>query len=353
MATRLRHLAASLIVLFQFQSAACLPQNLHGVRQVVVAAPSPWVTVDPSGAAHTITPIVTTANGATSTISPPPDALLTTGTYTMSPSGRASTSVGLAPVATATGTANPTGAFLACTMYQGLDEPFCSPKRGSLLYPGYTYYITWSPSYFASPNTTIQWQSIFSTGEGVASDSMPASTGFYAWSIRSDFLTTRNTTSLNLTMQLAYQDPETSSPNDWIPLTGPTVFITTPPAGMGASGGASPNVIAIAVPVVVGVVVLLLAGVCVWSYRKNGRVPIVGGGLKRRSTGYGERQSRSERVAAAAAAAATDKKSAVGVGGVELTDRDSWGTPQQAQQGKGQGGGNVFREELRRQEQEA
>jgi hypothetical protein len=147
MATRLRHLAASLIVLFQFQSAACLPQDPHGVRQVVVAAPSPWVTVDPSGAAHTITPIVTTTNGATSTISPPPDALLTTGTYTMSPGGKASTSVGLAPVATATSTANPAGAFLACTMYQGLDEPFCSPKRGSLLYPGYTYYskpATWS-----------------------------------------------------------------------------------------------------------------------------------------------------------------------------------------------------------------
>jgi hypothetical protein len=99
------------------------------------AAPSPWVTVDSNGHAVTITP---TTSGS-STISAPPAALTQTGTYTLTVAGRPTTTTGLAPVASPTGS-GPAGAFLACDNYQGPGSPFCQPQRGSTLYQGRSYY---------------------------------------------------------------------------------------------------------------------------------------------------------------------------------------------------------------------
>ncbi len=133
-------LAAANILLTGAVSA--LPAEVHFVEQREVAhgAPSPWVTVDKSGQATTITPTVTSINGAATTLSPPPDPLTKTGTYTLAPtSGPVTTSTGLSPVATAS-SGNGDGAFLACTQYQGVDAPFCQPKSGSQLNPGKSYY---------------------------------------------------------------------------------------------------------------------------------------------------------------------------------------------------------------------
>lgn len=356
-----QHLAAASLLLAG--AASALPAaEVHVVqlqqREVAHAAPSPWVTVDASGIATTITPTVTTINGAATTVSPPPDSLTKTGTYTLAPASAAvTTSTGLPPVATAS-SSNGDGAFLACTTYQGADAPFCQPKSGSQLKPGNTYYVTWSETYFSNTSTSLEIQATYhdGSGKGFTSPRMLASRGFYVWDIASDFLTNRDpaVSSLNVSLSLAYfQD---LYGNDVEEVPGPTVVVTsTPFEDSGGKGDDKPNVAAIAVPIVVIIVFLALAGLCVWSWRRNGTVPVLGA-LKRRSTGggegYGIRQSRAQRVGNGAGVSVVgvgaDKKAAVVP--VELTDRDSWSPTGTSPSGPG--GRNVFREELQRQERE-
>lgn len=95
-----------------------------------------WVTVDASGDAQTITPAVS----GTKTISGAPEYVTQTSVYTMTTAeGVVRTSTGMAPVATATAISG-AGAFFQCGNFQGLDAPFCQPRRGSVLRPGDTYY---------------------------------------------------------------------------------------------------------------------------------------------------------------------------------------------------------------------
>ncbi|KAJ9149187.1 hypothetical protein NKR19_g5743 [Coniochaeta hoffmannii] len=359
-----------LLALLLAGSASALPAEAHMAEQREVAhgAPSPWVTVDSSGQATTITPTVTSVNGAPTTISPPPAALTETGTYTLSPTSAAvTTSTGLPPVATAS-SSNGDGMFLACNAYQGADAPFCQPKSGSKLNPGKTYYVTWSDTYFANSSTTIEIQGTYHDGSdthsGFTSPRMPASKEFFVWAIPDDFLSSRNPplTSLNVSLAIAYFLDLYG--NDVEDVSGPTVIVTSSEDSQADSGntGHKTNVAAIAVPVIVVVVLVVLAGLCFFSWRRHGTVPVLGALTKRRSTGigggggqgYGVRQSRAERVGAgggatggfaAAAAAGGDRKGAVG-GGVELVDRDSWSPDRTT----AQPGRNVFREEMERQE---
>ncbi len=113
-------------------AAAAVPRQLGSL-------PGPWITVDANGGAATVTPIVTTINSAPTTFSNPPSYLTQTSVYILSDGGHTTTSTGLAPVASATGTSQ-AGAFFACSNYQGVDSPFCLPRRGSQLFPGVTYY---------------------------------------------------------------------------------------------------------------------------------------------------------------------------------------------------------------------
>lgn len=123
------------------QPASALPNEPAMARRQdkVDPAPSVWVSVGSDGAAHTITPVVTVASGKTTTISAPPSSLTKTATYTLSPSGHASTLTGAPPVATAKDETGE-GQFLACQVYQGDGAPFCQPREGSLLNPGDSYY---------------------------------------------------------------------------------------------------------------------------------------------------------------------------------------------------------------------
>lgn len=220
--------------------------------------------------------------------------------------------------------------------------------------------MTWSDTYFSNTSTSIQIQGTYhdGSGEGFTSPRMLASKGFYIWNIDSAFLTSRDTplSSVNVSLTLAYFKDLYG--NDVEDVPGPTVIVTSTPFEdpKDSTGDSKPNVVAIAVPIVVIVVFLALAGLCVWSWRRHGTVPVLGA-LKRRSTGggkqgYGIRQSRSERVGAGPGVApgASDKKAGVGV---ELTDRDSWSPSTSPSGAGGQGTGrNVFREELQRQERE-
>lgn len=141
-AQSLWQLAKAAALLSLFQLADGLPQEAAraAAREVQQAAPSPWVAVNAAGGASTFTPIVTSTNGVTTTLSQAPSYLLATGTYTLSPSGTPFTTTGLAPVATATGAVGEAGNFLACNVYQSRFTPFCQPEDGTVLYPGWTYY---------------------------------------------------------------------------------------------------------------------------------------------------------------------------------------------------------------------
>ncbi|KAK3350336.1 hypothetical protein B0T25DRAFT_459110 [Lasiosphaeria hispida] len=339
----LRQLAVA--VLLQCRPGLALPQG----TEVIQLPPSPWVTVDTAGGAFTYTPRIFTNNGALTTQFPVPDSLTASATYTISPGGRPSTYTGLAPVATATG-ASDAGSFLACQIYQGADAPFCQPRRGALLSPGQTYYVTWSLTHFADPSTLVEVQGTYENGEGFSSGMrVMASTGFYAWEIPADFLSSRKRSSLNVTLYLAQDDASTPAQNDITPIKGPTVFITD---GTSFRSHHVPNPVVIAVPVVLAVAVLLLGGFCFWSWRRHGTVPVVGAlgkKMQRRSSGYGVRKSHAERTGAAPGVGAGGLGGAGGVNsdkpnvGIQLTDRDSWSPT-----GTGNSR-NVFREELQRQ----
>jgi hypothetical protein len=155
--SRFGQLLAGLLLLAA-SPASALPAEAHpppAQREVAQPAPSPWVTVDASGKAATITPTVTTSNGVASTISPAPDALLKTGTYTLSPtSGAVKTTTGLSPVATASSPKGD-GVFFACQVYVSVDRPFCQPQSGSRLNPGKTYYSEFPRSTFSTTLTCV------------------------------------------------------------------------------------------------------------------------------------------------------------------------------------------------------
>lgn len=156
--TGLRHYAVLFVGFCPIVISHPGPQVPSGGSRNGNAAPAPvvpWVTVDPLGIARTITPTVFTTDGARTTANQPPDSLISTATYTLFPGGTdhpdlASTYTGLAPVASAAGTTNDAGTFLACNLGQVSDKPFCQPKRGSVLYPGRTYYGMSSSLLFSS-----------------------------------------------------------------------------------------------------------------------------------------------------------------------------------------------------------
>lgn len=392
--SRPRHvLAAASLLLAGWGSALPSEANMVAQREVVHDAPSPWVTVDASGQARTITPTVTSVNGAATTISPPPDALTQTVTYTLSPTSAAAaaTSTGPPPVATASSSSG-AGAFLACNVYQGVDAPFCQPQSGSQLNPGKTYYgglspvlihnlqtpplspknktptytpqyhtVTWSDTYFSNASTAVEVQGTYhdGSGAGFTSPRVAAGTGFYAWTIDGTLLDSprdggdRPASSLRVSLALAsFQDLYGGA---LAAVPGPTVLVVASTAAQEAGSGAAarPNAAAIAVPVVALVVVLPLAALAVrsWRRRRGDAGPVLGAPGGRH--GYGVRQNRARRAAAGGEIVVgrgpVDDKKAGGVAGaVELTDRDSW-SPATSPAGDGR---NVFREEVERQERE-
>jgi hypothetical protein len=189
---------------------------------------------------------------------------------------------------------------------------------------------------------------------------MPDDRGFFAWSITTDFLEVhaQNRSAMNVTLFMAIiDDTDSNSTNDspvQTRVNGPSVVIVYPsaaPAPSTGGGGGGPNAVSIAVPIIVVLVVLGLAAVGFWLWRKH----------RAARGGYGVRRSQSERVSwgsTGARGGLSKEQEANGVG-IQLTDRDSWGTtsvvsPGQARMGDGREavGKNVFREELRRQERQ-
>ncbi|OAA66803.1 hypothetical protein SPI_01379 [Niveomyces insectorum RCEF 264] len=306
-------------------------------------APPPWVSIDAGGVASTVTPAV----DKSTTVGAPPSYLTHTAAYVLSVdhSGRpsATTSTGTPPVVTATGP-GPAGAVLACANIQGTLAPFCQPQAGSELVPGHTYYITWDPAYFAA-GVTIDIETQYANNVGSLEAAVPAREGVYAWTVTPTVLAEQNATALNVSLYLSYAETVNGAP-EAMRVVGPTVTVTktlssavpVPPTAKRVSA------LAIALPVVLGLAALsLLLGFCAWSYRHHGRLPCIGGLVSKRTSsfsakGYGVREDYYGR----------QRRS--GGGGVKPALTTTVEAVDETAGSKGPT--NVFREELRRQEQQ-
>jgi hypothetical protein len=228
--------------------------------------------------------------------------------------------------------------------------------------------VTWSPSYFQPPSLQVSLSALytpsgsnFSTKTGFTTPLFRADTGFYAWSIPPDFFTLHHpdlpsNVPLNVTFLLTYEDTTTSDiSTDHHVRVGPSVWLLpVPDTAVPKKSGVNPLVIAL--PLSIVVVTMLGLGMCLLCYRRNGTVPIIGAVIRSYTGGgYGVKQSRAERtgetwqqqglwMASGTGGKDEEKNKSETSAGVELTERESWGSSKKER--------NVFREEIARQERE-
>ncbi len=202
----------------------------------------------------------------------------------------------------------------------------------------------------------IQIQGDYDNGTGFASPEMPVSEGFWTWTVDPNLLSGQGQLVVNVTLYMSFFEPVDG---DGVLIemrqAGPTVYVTSPNASQAPSGSSGVSAVVIAVPIVVGLLVLATAVLVLLRYRRASGRPlrIFGTGPKPGSSSYGDRNARPEQVDPnfATRFAKGDKPSP----DIQLTDRDSWSptTLNAAYTGGNERdqGRNIFRDELRRQEQ--
>lgn len=183
------------------------------------------------------------------------------------------------------------------------------------------------------------------TGINLTPIPIPASVGFYAWTIPLNFPTTSP-----ISFALQHSDTTTEEANDIVTVSGPTVnvFSSDPNPEPSASGGGNgTNLLAIVLPIVIIAILIGLAGFCFLFRRRKGRWPVIGERARSSGSGYtgqGGRRVQEDQVGRGVVTG--DNKSETNIG-VELTDRDSWSPTSPNSPSRGR---NVFREEVERQE---
>lgn len=332
------------------------------------------MTVDASGRGSTVTPVLTTINGVATTLNASPAAQ--TATTTVADGSAATTTLS---DTSATQTAG--GSFEVCHNPSGDFAPFCKPDNGSSVWVDSTYYgkdlepkrnrnrsanievVTWDTSYFNSNETIyVQVNYINSTRDGPqAYQSAPLSNawGFISWTINSDWL--QSFSSNNVTLYITAQGGRS--------VAGPTVMVTTsptpepyhPPPTQAPKG----KDLYIALPAVAGFVILCVCGGFIFN-RKHRKIGL--GNVMGRQQGYGVGKSRRQRLGL------SKKSGAIRLREQELTadgqyrdvpvqqearvpghmrgDSDGLASLVATPTEEGPRGGNVFRDEIRRQEQE-
>ncbi|KAI2463171.1 hypothetical protein F4781DRAFT_437696 [Annulohypoxylon bovei var. microspora] len=286
------HAFRSTVVTALLLSSASAVPNLRP-RQTDSAL-EPWVTVDADGKPSTVTPVLTTISGTATVISGAPHDLTAT-VFTETNYGKVSTSTGTAPIATATG--GDAGSFQVCHNKDGDNAPWCQPTDGAPLYPGTTYYFTWDPTYFSTPNTTILVQGNYlneTTGEvtdqAFESPKWSASWGFWSYTIDSSLM--KHQAAKNITLQLAATSTTAGSSTI---IKGPRVLITNYPVYQ-PDTGKTPDKAAliIALPTVFGFIALCVIGTCLWN-RKSRHIGL-GNIMSRGRNGYGIGKSSRSRM---------------------------------------------------------
>jgi len=325
---------------------------------ITESALNPWVTVNANGSGSTVTPVLTTINGVATTLNASPAAQTVTATTTAADGSAPTTTVG---GTSATQTAG--GSFEVCHNPSGDFAPFCTPDNGSSVWVDYTYYVTWDSSYFDSNETVyVQANYVNTTRDGPqAYQSAPLSNawGFVSWTISSDWL--KSLSSNNVTLYITAQGGRS--------VPGPTVMVTTSPTPepyhQPPTQAPKGKDLYITLPAVAGFVILCVCGGFILNrqHRKIGLGNVMG-----QRQGYGVGKSRRQRLGL------SKKSGAIRLREQELTadgqyrdvpvqqearvaghirgDSDGLASLVATPTEEGPRGGNIFRDEIRRQEQE-
>ncbi len=190
----------------------------------------------------------------------------------------------------------------------------------------------------------IELETQYANGDGFATARLAASSGFYAWTVDSSFVAEHGASrAVNVTFYLAYNTSASEGDGNLLRIGGPSVLVSQSPPPTVRHGPAAGTVAGIVVAVVLSIFAVLLSAFCVWSYRHHGRLPCIGALVSKRASsfsakGYGVRQSYGDRTGSGAWAA-----------GGQGAFAQPLPTLTSASPG---GGGNVFRAELKRQEEE-
>ncbi|TDZ13549.1 hypothetical protein C8035_v004337 [Colletotrichum spinosum] len=277
--------------------AAAAPGPTLAARAAVLAPTAAWVSVAKDGTPTTVTPLQTTISGTPALASAAPNALTgTVFTFTDYKLAKVSTSTGKPPVPTANGK-NGAGAFAPCSNTDGDFAPFCDPEKGSTLYTESTYYVTWDSSVLIKGNQTdvrvkIKGKEVNGTTVGDVvfnkdtESSHPAAWGYYAWHIDGNLIPSgQDNTTIELLLQYTVNGVAKED------ITGPQVLVakrpTFHPQPSKLPKGAE---LYIALPAVFGFIFICLIGGCLWnrSRRKVG----LGNVMSRSRHGYGLTKSR-------------------------------------------------------------
>ncbi|KAH8899216.1 hypothetical protein GQ53DRAFT_302783 [Thozetella sp. PMI_491] len=281
----------------------------------------PWVTVNESGQPRTVTPVLTTISGTPTVISAAPYEL--TGTvFTRTDNGDVRTSTGTAaPLPTATNVVG-AGVFDVCRNKDGDFKPFCMPSDNATLYTGAVYYVTWDPTFFNGSNTTVQVQGFvhnITTNEitldpAFPSSPMPAGWGFYQWALDDNLLSSRGLNAVNVTLRMAVLN----GPAQWY--DGPRVLVSYKPIYRQPPAQAPTGpALYIGLPTVLGFVAVILVGTCIWN-RKSRKIGL-GNIMSRSRHGYGAGKSRAARMMGSRSRRNKEQ-------GIRLMERDVGGLPE-------------------------
>ncbi|KAK0637141.1 hypothetical protein B0T17DRAFT_504516 [Bombardia bombarda] len=286
-----------------------------------------------------------------------------------------------------------------CENLDGVNAPFCSPREGAQVQVGTTIDVTWDPALFNTSITPqIRVQGDFSTTspggtDGFSSVLLDPNSGRYSWTILDEYLDDGAT---SLAARLFIAEPVASTgtntnAQDRIP--GPRVQVvraaaaaasetdnTTPTSSASSTSptfnsssssinktntpndsttattsnntNTGPNPLSIALPIGVGVLALLLIS-AFFTFKKRNHPPGAGNlavlrsmlfsSSKTNKDGYGVGQSRGQRFRGG-----SSREREITI--VHHTHMVAQGLRMNTMAGGDNGNGNVFREEMRRQE---
>ena len=183
--------------------------------------------------------------------------------------------------------------------------------------------MTWDPTFFASSNATVvvtgsvlNASTGAATTQAFASPRLAAAWAFYAWTVDAALLAglPAGQRSVNVTLFLAALD---SGAPAIAPFRGPTVAVADPaPFVPEPTKPPQAPALYIGLPAVLGLVVLVLVGTCIWN-RKTRRIGL-GNVMSRGRDGYAVGKSRARRVLGAGAGRRRREKAE----GIRLMERD-------------------------------
>ncbi|KAK5658366.1 hypothetical protein OQA88_2342 [Cercophora sp. LCS_1] len=262
-----------------------------------------------------------------------------------------------------------------CSNFNGPNAPFCSPTQNQQIPVGRPFEVTWDPTFFNStevPFVRVQADFSISASDGVAqggqdgftSELIPTSIGRFTWNVLPDYLA-QGFISAPARMFLA-EPSEINittrggrNPGPFIQIVASNNNNAQPPAQGGNRGGninngnnnnnnnaaTGANPVAIALPIVFGILTLCSLGFCVWFKRRNPD-------FLRNMFAFRRRRynPRTERSGGRFGLGLGRSRSQIRGQDIKVVTTDMNGLRMNAMAMNGGQDRNVFREELRRQD---